>query len=117
MSNWIAWTKGLPLKREILQLAKLIDRPRFDVVCLCMLVWEWADDNTIDGYVPDATAETLDAVAGIEGFGQALVDVGWLLENEDSITFPNWDRWNSASAKKRLQEAERQARYRKAHPA
>jgi len=110
--DWIAWTKGLTLKREVIAIANRLRLDRRVVACLCMEAWEWADSNTVDGHADSVTNVTLDAVTGVTGFGQAMLDVGWLLEDDRGIIFPRWERWNAQSAKKRLQNAERKRRQR-----
>jgi hypothetical protein len=110
--DWIAWTKGLTLKREVIAISRILDLDRRVVACLCMETWEWADSNTTDGHADGVTHVTLDAVTGVTGFGQAMIEVGWLLEDDQGIIFPNWERWNASSAKKRLQDAERKRRQR-----
>ncbi len=110
--DWIAWTKGLTLKREVIAIANTLGLDRRIVACLCMEAWEWADSNTVDGHADSVTNVTLDAVTGVTGFGQAMLEVGWLLEDDRGIIFPRWERWNAQSAKKRLQNAERKRRQR-----
>jgi hypothetical protein len=82
-----------------------------------MEAWEWADSNTVDGHADSVTNVTLDTVTGVTGFGQAMLDVGWLLQDNGGIIFPRWERWNAKSAKKRLQEAERKRRQREGQSA
>ncbi|MBL7133989.1 MAG: hypothetical protein ISS78_07825 [Phycisphaerae bacterium] len=115
--DWIAWTKGLTLKREVIAIANRLGLDRRVAACLCMEAWEWADSNTTDGHAESVTSVTLDAVTGVTGFGQAMLDVGWLLEDARGIIFPRWERWNAESAKKRLQNAERKRQQRqREHP-
>jgi hypothetical protein len=110
--DWIAWTKGLTLKREVIAIADRLKLDRRIVACLCMEAWEWADSNTTDGHADSVTSVTLDEVTGVTGFGKAMLEVGWLLEDDGGIIFPHWERWNAESAKKRLQNAERKRRQR-----
>jgi len=106
--GWIAWQKGLTLKREVVAMANALGLDRRIVACLCMEVWEWADSNTENGHAVSVTNVTLDAVTNVTGFGRAMLDVGWLIEDAEGIGFPNFDRWNTRTAKKRLKDAERQ---------
>jgi len=110
--DWIAWTKGLALKPEVIAIAGRLGLDRRMVACLCMEVWEWADSNTEDGCIDAVMHEAIDAATSVPGFGQAMLDVGWLQEDKRGIIFPNWDRWNAKSAKRRLRDAtrKRQAR-------
>lgn len=112
MATWIAWTKGLTLKREVMAMAASLDLDRRVVACCCMEAWEWADENTEDGHAPGVTNVTLDAVTGVTGFGRAMIEAGWLIEDERGIVFPKFERYNANSAKKRLKAAERKRRQR-----
>ncbi len=76
-----------------------------------MEVWEWAQAQSVDGVVPGLTAEDISRATGIAGVGEAMLRAGWVVESEGGIQFPNWDRFNARSAKARLQNAERQRRY------
>jgi len=111
--NWIKWVKGLTRRAEVLQISALLGIAPAHAAGLCMVVWEWADDNTTNGRVTNVTPSYVDVVAGHPGFGEVLEKVSWLREDgRGGITFPRWDRHNSASAKKRALSAERMARKR-----
>jgi len=112
MATWIAWVKGLPEKPEIFGLAEALGINQSEAAARCMAVWGWADEHTDDGVIMGMKPGHLDRIAGLDGFGQALVKVGWLEADAESIIFPKWDRWNTQSAKARLRHAERQRRYR-----
>jgi hypothetical protein len=107
MANWIAVTKDLEHKPEILRIARALGIARWEAVCRCLRVWGWGDDQTVDGFVAGVTADDLDAPAGLPGFGKALVNEKWLLVDDRGVTFPNWHRWNTTSAKERDQNRER----------
>jgi len=112
MATWIAWTKGLPEKPEIFDLARTLNISRYEAACRCMAVWGWADEHTEDGRIDGMIPEDLDAITGMIGFGQALKAAGWLAADGRGLIFPNWDRWNTKSAKRRLRDAERKRRAR-----
>lgn len=113
---WIAWTKGLTHRAEVLAIAdKLSIDPKLAAAC-CMLIWEWADDETEDGSVTNVTLVSFfrhaDSVTGLRAFGEAFASVGWIVEDVNSVRFPNWDTYNGTSAKKRLKAARRAAKSR-----
>ena len=56
MPDWIAWQKGLCTKPEIIQIARKLQVSRFEAAAMCMVVWEWADTQTSDGFVCGVTA-------------------------------------------------------------
>jgi hypothetical protein len=114
--GWIAWVKGLTHRAEVLRIASRLSIDPQRAAACCMLIWEWADDETEDGgtFVPLLSLIAhADRVTGVPGFGQAFSDVGWLIENANGSMFPNFDRWNGETAKQRLKEAARKASWRK----
>lgn len=113
MAEWIAWQKGLAAKPEVVAIAGRLGVTRREAAAMCCEVWEWADSNTADGFVEGMTAAHLSDVVNLRGIGEAMAAFGWLLEDPGGLHFPNFDRWNGATAKKRLQDAKRQARKRR----
>jgi hypothetical protein len=107
MADWIAVTKGLENKPEIFRLARTLGITQWEVVCRCLRVWGWADDQTVNGFIAGIIADDLDSPAGLPGFGKALFNEKWLLVDDSGVTFPNWKRWNATSAKERDQNRER----------
>ncbi len=113
MQDWIKWTKGLSLKREVVAMANALKIDRRMVAALCMELWEWADDNTEDGNVPGVTVSTVDEITRVSGFAQAMSDVRWLFANDVGIWFPNFERHNGKSAKRRAQTTARVTEHRR----
>jgi hypothetical protein len=75
-------------------------------------LWGWANRQTENGNVPGVTEKWLDRYIGVTGFAQAMVDAGWLVVESDQVTFPNFDRWMSETAKRRGLTARRVAKSR-----
>jgi hypothetical protein len=111
--HWIPWTVGLTRKLEVMHLSRLLRRSRWEVASRLMQVWEWADGETVNGSLPGLGPADIDIAAGMAGFGAAMESVGWLLVDSIGVVFPNWDRWNTESAKKRLMKSRKQARWRR----
>jgi hypothetical protein len=59
--------------------------------------------------------DDIDKIANVPGFALAMCakDVGWLVSNNEGITFPRWDKYNSDSAKKREYERLKKRQQRK----
>lgn len=110
--DWIAWTKGLTRKREVLLIARELKIDRLKAAALCMEAWEWADAETVDGHLPGSVPNDLDIAIGVEGMAAAMHNVGWLIFDSDGLRFPNWDYWNSESAKQRILATRRQQKRR-----
>ena len=75
-------------------------------------VWSWFNRQTTDGYARSVTKEWIDRHVSVAGFAQAMIDVGWLDIVGGGLQLPNFEEFNSKSAKKRLQAARRMARKR-----
>jgi hypothetical protein len=110
--DWIKWTKGLTRKPEVIGIAARLGLSRRETAAVLMEIWEWADEITSDGNVPGVTFVTLDALSNVTGIGNAMIDVGWLVDLGDGIVFPNFGRHNGNSAKKRGQAQRRMAKMR-----
>lgn len=117
IGGWIAYDKGLYNKREIKALMALMAErgkkmSRGDVVLACLMIWSWADGESVDGSVIGFGLEDLDYECHIEGFGEAMRTVGWVEVTDAGLLFPNWDRFNKETAKARELRNQRQARWR-----
>lgn len=112
MAEWIKWQKGLAWKPEVLAISAKLRMSRREVAATLMELWEWADSITENGHAPSVTFVTVDDRTNVTGLSRAMCDVGWLVEVEDGVIFPNFDRHNGKSAKSRLQMSERKRRER-----
>ena len=114
MSNWIKWRKGLVNRDKIHRIARRMQISPLEAAARFMLVCEWTDEQTADGYIEDVGLECIDAIAGMSGFGQALVDVHWVQLDPKGVLFVNFLRHNGHSAKARALDADRKHRSREA---
>jgi hypothetical protein len=124
--DWLQWKKGLTNKREVRFIASTLERPRQEIAGRLMELWEWVDDQVSDADIdandnasfrigPKPLAH-IDDIAGIVGFGTAMLSAGWLrIRNApagDIVEFPNFARHNGKSAKERALAASRQRKKR-----
>ena len=72
-------------------------------------LWSWADRHTRDGVAAGIALAWVDRFARCDGFGAALVEVGWLVDDDAGLRFPRFDRHCSTSAKERAVDAARKA--------
>ncbi len=121
--DWVAWTKGLERKSEVIRIAaKLSELPLLSAA-RCVLVWSWADDQIGEecvrddktGFVrlspnPGDNARFIDQLGGLLGFADAMASEGWIKFRHDLIEFPNFARWNTETAKTRLRNSKNQQR-------
>jgi hypothetical protein len=105
--DWIKVETTMPDKPEIFQMAERLQIDPDAVAGKLLRVWIWADQQTVDGNAPSVTKALLDRVTGVTGFTEALMECGWLLKEGDGYAFPNFDRHNGKTAKKRAQTHKR----------
>lgn len=116
-ADWIKWTVGLTRKREILAIATAIGCSPQEAAGRCMEVWEWADQNTTTGVIPQVDLRALGAAVGCgESFLFSMENVGWLRVENGGVRFPNFKRHNSKSAKTRALAMMRKRRARSRAP-
>jgi hypothetical protein len=107
MSRWIKIETSTPDKPELRQVARLCKATRAETFCAFFQLWSYFDLHFEDGFIADLSLDDIDDTAGLAGFGEALVAVGWLLANDGGFTIVNWERHNGQSAKKRAQSMRR----------
>ncbi len=99
--EWIAIQNVTPDKPEVFRLAELLGIDPDAVLGKLCRIWIWADEQTYDGDALSVTKTSLDRLTFAPGFADALEKVGWLAPQGEGYTFPNFDRWNGQTAKKR----------------
>ena len=110
--QWIPWAVGLHQKPEVVRMAKACGVHPHEMAARCMIVWAWAQEQTVDGIIQGLAPDDISSTLGISGVGEALASVGWLTDIGDGIAFPNWDRFNGRPSKQRMLAAERKRRER-----
>jgi len=113
--DWIAIRVDLHSVPEVLRSARLLGRPVDEVVGLLVRFWAWAQTHTDEGYLPGVELEDIAAGSHVPTrFLSALVEVGWLIcDPGKGVWLPNFGRWNSHSAHRRLKERDKKRRQRK----
>lgn len=113
MAEWIKIDKALTDKPEVFQISEILGIDEFAVAGRLLRFWSWWDSHSHDGrHAPSVTKVRFDRDAGRDGWCDALIEVGWLIEDENGLSIPNFDRHLGSSAKKRAQSAKRSRTYR-----
>lgn len=99
--DWIKWVKGLTRKPEVLAISEALGMDRRAVASRCMEIWEWWDENSLDGNAASVTVEFLDDLVGYDGFASSMISVKWLVLCGDKMTVPNFGRHHGKTAKRR----------------
>ncbi|MGB2246180.1 MAG: hypothetical protein ACPH3N_00845 [Alcanivorax sediminis] len=111
--DWIKMRSNLWDDPRIARLCDTTDQPEAMVIGGLYWLWSAADQHTEDGLMVGLSLRQIDRKTGIKGFGDALVAVAWIAEEEGGIRIVNFDEHNGASAKRRVMEAKRKASVRK----
>jgi len=111
--DWIKVQTCTPDKPEVHLIAERLGIDPDAVTGKLIRIWCWADQQTIDGNARSVTKTLLDRIAGVTGFAEMLIEVGWLMPTDVGFAFPNFDRHNGNSAKTRASVAKRVEKHRK----
>ena len=100
--DWIKVEEAMPDKPEVFAIATELNLDPDAVVGKLIRVWSWASRSCHgDGVTPSSSAHAIDRAAGTTGFAKAMINCGWLLQKNDCLQFPRFDRHNSKTAKER----------------
>ena len=107
--NWIKFDTSTSDKPEVWAIAESLGIDPDAVVGKLLRVWAWFDDHTEKGNAPIVTRALLDRKVGVTGFVTAMIDAGWMEENDGTLSLPNFGRHNGQTAKNRILTAKRVA--------
>jgi hypothetical protein len=105
--DWMKIELELPDKPEVHSIAASLNLDPDCVVGKLIRVWQWFDKHTTDGNAYGVTYSLLDRITCVTGFGEAMMFVGWMEQNDKFLTMPKFDRHTSRSAKTRALTANR----------
>lgn len=105
--DWMKIELELPDKPEVHSMATTLNLDPDCIVGKLVRVWQWFDKHTVDGNAFGVTYSLLDRITRVTGFGEAMMFVGWMEQNDKTLTMPKFDRHTSASAKQRALTAKR----------
>lgn len=109
--DWIKMRGNLWDDPRVARLCDLTDQGESAVIGGLYWLWATADQHSQDGTMPGLSLRQIDRKTGIQGFGQALCDIGWISESAEGIQIERFDEHNGASAKSRAQTAKRVANH------
>ncbi|MFA6038406.1 MAG: hypothetical protein WC748_09850 [Legionellales bacterium] len=110
---WIKLENNTPEKVEIIEISTALNIDMDSALGKCCRVWIWFDENTTDGITKSVTKTLLDRYTNITGFCDAMINAGWMSENNGFISLPNYEYHNSENAKNRALNAKRVSKHRK----
>lgn len=105
--DWMKIDLELPDKPEVYAISGMVNKEPEFVVGALIKIWAWFDKHTVDGNAYGVTYSLPDRIAGVTGFGEAMMLVGWLEQNDKTLSMPKFDRHTSQSAKTRALTSKR----------
>lgn len=112
--DWIKMRADLHTHPKVVRMASALKADRLRIVGGLHSAWCLFDVHSVDGFLDGYSADTLDDLIGFPGFSRAMMAVGWLEENGESLVMPSFEAHNGQSAKRRAQDADRKRNVRKA---
>jgi len=112
--DWIKVETCLPDKPEVHQIAQELGIDPDAVVGKLIRVWSYFDTHTEDGNAPNVTRALLERYTCNAGIVQAMVNAGWMVAENGTLSLPHFDRHNGQTGKRRALTKDRVARHRNA---
>ena len=108
-ADWIKMRVDLIDDPAVILIARETEVDVHGVIGRLYRIWGWADRHTSDGRIRGLPPEWLDEYISTAGFAAAMIQAGWLAKTRNGFRFPNFDRHNGQSAKRRALDAARKA--------
>ena len=99
--DWIKIEHALPDKPEVMQMADLLGIDPDAVVGKLLRFWNWCDVQCVNGDALSVTKTFLDRITFCKNFAAAMIRVGWLVEDGETLSIANFDRHNGKTSKLR----------------
>lgn len=105
--DWIKMRSNLWDDPRVARIVDATDTSEAAVVGALYWLWATADQHTEDGVLAGMSLRALDRKTGVQGFGAALVSVGWLEDGAEGVRVVRFEEHNGRSAKRRCSESVR----------
>ncbi len=99
---------------SVIAMAGTLAMDEYAVVGRLHRLWVWANRHLSSGDAPGVTEPWIDRYVSTPGFAAAMLAAGWLRSRSGGVEFPNFERWNSQGAKRRILTAQRMKSHRDA---
>jgi hypothetical protein len=109
---WMKIEWALPDKPEVSAIAKYCEISRYSTLGRLVCVFAWYNGTLALMNVPVVTKDAINRIAGHRKFADAMIECGWLLDENGVISVPKFSKHNGSLAKQRAQNYLRQAKAR-----
>jgi len=107
---WIKMRTNLWDAPQVARICELLKCIEALVIGAMYRLWSLADTHSTDGRL-DFSSHTLNRKVGVDGFSEAVAAIGWLEIGDGYVVVVRFDEHNGKSAKRRAQDASRQAKH------
>lgn len=111
--DWIKMRDNLWDDPRVTRICDLCDCGEAQAIGALYWLWATADQHTEDGILPGLSLRQIDRKTGVQGFAQAMCEIGWLADHPEGVRLIRFDEHNGSSAKRRSLDAQRKANVRK----
>ncbi len=111
--DWIKMRADLHTHPKVVRMMSALKADKLRVIGGLHAVWCLFDAHTDDGQLDGYSPEVMDEYLGWNGFSAAMIAIGWLINNGESLSMPEFDEHNGQCAKRRAQETQRKREARK----
>lgn len=105
--DWIKMRGNLWDDPRVARLCDLTNQPEAAVIGSLYWLWSAADQHSEDGIMPGLTLRSIDRKTGVQGFGAAMIEIGWLADHPEGVRIVRFEEHNGSSAKRRCSESRR----------
>jgi hypothetical protein len=105
--DWLKFEIATLDKPEVWAIAQELSVDPDAVIGKLLRVWSWFDQQSTNGNAPSVTKALLDRASGVTGFCNAVIRVGWMIDDGSILSLPNFERHNGKTAKTRAQTNKR----------
>lgn len=113
--DWIKMRGNLWDDPRVMRLCDLTGSSEAAIIGGLYWLWATADQHSTDGILAGLSLRSVDRKTGIQGFGDALISIGWVEDHPEGIHLIRFDEHNGASAKTRATTAKRVAKFKSAN--
>lgn len=105
--DWIKMRVDLQTHPKVFRMASALNADKLRIIGGLHSAWCLFDVHADNGVIVGYTRDVLDHMIGWPGFSDAMISVGWLDENDESLSVPRFDAHNGKSAKRRATDSDR----------
>lgn len=105
--DWIKMRSNIKDDPDVVLMAGNLSLDEYAIVGRLHSIWAWLDQHSTTGTNVRITSAYLDRLTACPGFADAMRSIDWLRGRDGDLEFPNFERHNGESAKRRASDTKR----------